>query len=361
MSQLPGKQRPYQDHLRYKHMVARLKDRPFYEIENAVLAELAKGKRWRIDAALEALAQNPDRYNYMNYPGIFETAARFGRLTAMHRLTAIYKSEKMSPDSDRGRSHGIVEAFDMAALHGHYRVADFLKQFGGTPDTMLRDNRHPRAMSFAIMHNDVKKIDYLLNAGADAAYYLGRAISSRNLSVVARLLDAGADTNFKAQGHWTPLHLAARLGDISMVELLVERGADVKLCANDLLYDLVAGDRFAVFERMVELGAKPDTRDLEHAVAEGKIPHVKLMLSKGLQLKPEMLVHALGHHKSNPAMIELCLNNGVNPQDAHRWLASNTDSYKHSAPGTRDKIFAKLETLSANGNTPRAAKPPKHG
>lgn len=362
MSHLPGKKRPYQDHLRYKHMVARLEGRPFYEIESAVLAEIAKGKRWRIDAALEVLSKNPDRFNYVDYSALFASAGRYGRLTAMQRLVDIYKSEKMAPDSGYGRSPGILEAFDMAVMHGHYRVADFLKQYGASPQYMLRNNRHQRAMSLAIKYDDVKKFNYLIHAGASASYYLSHAVNEGNIAMVARLVDAGADVNLKAEGHWTPLHLAARRGDVSMVELLVYLGADAKLCSSDMLYDLIGGERFAVFERMIALGVKPDQRDLEHAVAEGKLQHVQLMLSKGLQLQPEMLVHTMAHRTSNPEMMAFCLGNGVDPQASYDWLVRNADAYRHSASGTRERLLSNLQALAANGNqAPVAKKPPKHG
>lgn len=351
-------ERAYKNHLRYKHMVARLDKLSFIKLEGEVLAELAKGKRWRIEAALDVLAKHPDRYNYINYVDIFETAGRYGRLTAMHRLTDIYKSEKIDrATNEHGAcSHGILEAYDMATLNGHYRVARYLHRFGAQPNYMLRNQRHQRAMSFAIMDGDMKKIDFLLAAGASATYYLSRAVNDNNIAVATRLIDAGANVNTKADGHWTPLHLAARRGDVAMVELLVARGASVDACASDMIYDLVGRTDVAMLDRVMALGATPDQRDLEHAVYEGKVDFAKRMVDAGVKLKPEMLVHALAHHKSNPDMIAFCLNNGVNPQDAHRWLAANPDSYRHSAPGTRDKLFGKLEALR-----PAAAKPPKLG
>lgn len=349
-------ERAYKNHLRYKHMVARLEGMPFFKLENEVLAELAKGKRWRIEAALDVLAKNPDRYNYINRIGLFEAAGRYGRLTAMHRLTEIYKCEKV--DRKKGEygasTHGVLEAFDMAALNGHYRVARYLLQYGASPDYMLHNNRHQRAMVFAIMYSDMKKINFMLDVGASATYHLTRAVNDGNIAVATRLLDAGADVNHKADNHWTSIHLAARRGDNAMVDLLIARGATPQACANDVIYDLIDRTDVAMLDRMIAFGLTPDQRDLEHAVAQGKIDFAQRMLDCGLQLAPEMLVHAIGHHKSNPLMVAFCLGNGVSAQDAHRWLANSPESYRHSAPGTRDKIFAKLEELA-----PKAPKPPQ--
>lgn len=361
MSALPGPKRPYQDHLRYKHMVARLDKLPFYKLEAAVLAEIAKGRRWRIDAALEALAKNKDRFTYVNYIDIFAAAGCYGRLTAMHRLTAIYKSEKLdrSKDQHGACSHGILDAFAMATLHGHTRVADYLLQFGAAPDYLLRDSRPQRAMPVAIMQGDMKKIEYLLSRGAHASVHLHTAVAAGNHAIVERLLDAGADINIKSNGHWTPLHAAARRGDLAMVDMLVARGAAPDACASDMLYDITYRERLPVFDRLLELGFKPDRRDLENALSKGLPEFAARMIARGVMPTPEMLVHALGDSKESASCVRLCLDNGVDPAAALHWLQRNTDSYKYSPPGTREKMLATLESLSASA--PAASKPPKFG
>lgn len=354
-------ERAYKNHLRYKHMVARLETLPFFKLEGEVLAELAKGKRWRIEAALDALAKNPDRFNYVNRIDLFEAAGRYGRLTAMHRLTEIYKCEKLDRKKDEygASSHGVLDGFDMATLNGHYRVARYLLQYGASPDYMLHNNRPQRAMSFAIMYSDMKKIDFLLEVGANATYYLTRAVNDGNIAVATRLLDAGADVNHKADNHWTSLHLAARRGDNAMVDLLIARGATPDACANDVIYDLVDRTDVVMLDRMIIFGLAPDQRDLEHAIYQGKLDFAQRMLDVGVAMKPEMLVHAVGHHKQDPAAIALCLNNGVTPADALAWIERNADAYRYSNPGTREKLVEKLQALAADAPQVSAPKPPK--
>lgn len=359
MSNLPGPVRPYQGHLRYKHMVARLEKLPFYKLESAVLAELAKGRRWRIDAALEALARNKDRFNYVNYIDIFEAAGRYGRLTAMQRLTAIYKCEKIDRRKDEyaAASHGVLDAFAMATLHGHYRVADYLLQFGAAPNYLLRDSRPQRAMPFAIIEGDMKKIEYLLSRGAHPSAHLSMAVYQGSLAITERLIDAGADVNLKSDGQWTPLHLAARRGNIAMIDLLVARGATIEACAGSVLYDVTYRETLPVFDRLLELGFQPDSRDLENALAKGLPEFAERIIARGVAPTAEMLVHAVGNHKSDPECLRLCLNNGVTAAAALDWLERHPDSYKHSAPGTRAHIAATLQALA---NVPAAvAKPPK--
>ncbi len=53
--------------------------------------------------------------------------------------------------------------------------------------------------------------------------------------IVSRLIDGGADMNFKTDdGYGTPLVAASALGRIAVVSILLDRGADPTLCGSDL-------------------------------------------------------------------------------------------------------------------------------
>lgn len=354
--------RPYKNHLRYKHMVARLENLPFYRLEAEVLAEIAKGKRWRIEAAMDALEKNPDRFKYINYSGFFREAGRHGRLTAMHRLTGIYCSRKVDRRTDRFEAcaPGVMDGFDMAALNGHYRVAGYLRQFGAQPDRLLGNNSSPRAMSFALMAADMKKIDFLLEAGANPSYHLPGAVSDGNAAVVARLLDAGADVNCKADNHWTPLHLAARSGDMAMVDLLIARGATAQACAYDVIFDVVALADVAMLDRLIALGSAPRESDLAYAVSHGKLDIAQRLVDAGVAVRPEMLVHAVAATKQDPAMVTWCLNNGATPADALAWLYQHEDMYRY-ASGGRQKLVVALHDLGGTAPSAHKPKPPAMG
>ncbi|NWS09674.1 PP16A phosphatase, partial [Pachyramphus minor] len=59
-------------------------------------------------------------------------------------------------------------------------------------------------------------------------------------SVVSVLLDAGADVNSRDTELWTPLHAAATCGHLRLVQLLIQRGADLLAVNSDgnMPYDL---------------------------------------------------------------------------------------------------------------------------
>lgn len=358
MSQLPGPRRAYQDHLRYKHMVARLSGLRYYQLENAVLAELAKGRRWRIDAALEALSQSDERYMGIDYVGVFRTAGRYGRLTAMQRLVDIYQSEKIDRASNPhgACSHGILDAFDAAATAGHYRVARFLLPYGAKPDYLLGNQRPQRAMFIAIEEGDMAKVDFLLACGANPSYHLSRAVYCKNMQAAERFIAASADLNVKPEGRMTALHQAARSGDMAMVDLLLARGADVAACASDMLYDVMQKGNEAVFDRLLAAGVMPVAHDLEKAVAEGQLDYARKIVNAGVPMKPEYLLHAVGSTKRDDKMIALCLSRGVTAEQALAHLERQPDLYRYSGTGKREQIAAILRELAVTRVSARGPK-----
>ena len=46
-----------------------------------------------------------------------------------------------------------------------------------------------------------------------------------NANIAAQLLEKGADVNFPAKHHISPLHVAAKWGKTNMVKLLLDKGA----------------------------------------------------------------------------------------------------------------------------------------
>lgn len=88
--------------------------------------------------------------------------------------------------------------------------------------------------------NDFEKVKQLVEAGVNvnfkvAAYYppLIEAIRHGNLDMVKLLLDSGADIHVLTHNElWSPLHFAADLREninINMIKLLIEKGADINV------------------------------------------------------------------------------------------------------------------------------------
>ena len=60
------------------------------------------------------------------------------------------------------------------------------------------------------------------------------AIKSGNQAAAQEVIEAGADLNSPDDQGWTPLNWAAGTGDVEIVELLLERGADPLATGRDL-------------------------------------------------------------------------------------------------------------------------------
>ena len=62
---------------------------------------------------------------------------------------------------------------------------------------------------------------------------LSLAVSAGHATVTRQLLEAGADPDVADGAGWTPLHMAAHLGDLHVVKLLLLAGADIHALCGD--------------------------------------------------------------------------------------------------------------------------------
>lgn len=96
--------------------------------------------------------------------------------------------------------------------------------------------------------------------------------------VVRRLVEIGVDANHRDNSDWTPLHYAARRGDVSSIPILVDAGADVEALDEDGISPLhraiasLSGEvRVSVVTALVRCGAKitDDVKSLLDEMAGG--------------------------------------------------------------------------------------------
>jgi len=95
-------------------------------------------------------------------------------------------------------------------------------------------------LMIAVKQNDMQMVDLLLSLKANMETIAGSpnkesalhiAASSNNLPMVRRLLDAGCNPNISrsdVKGTWTPLHEASLHGSNEVIELLLDRGANIE-------------------------------------------------------------------------------------------------------------------------------------
>lgn len=119
-----------------------------------------------------------------------------------------------------------------AAAEGHSEVISGLLAAGA--DINGTSNAGSNPLVFASARGDVPSIRTLLAAGADPNHALpsgGRplliALTARHTDAALALLDGGALADAADSTGNTPLHVAAQIGDLTVLEALVARNVDV--------------------------------------------------------------------------------------------------------------------------------------
>lgn len=125
---------------------------------------------------------------------------------------------------------------------------------------------------------NIEIIDMLIAAGGYPISIVGGAIEKRNYDVTKYLLDKGADAAFEDF-----IDVAARNGDLRIVELLLERGAN-------------------------------PTKGMWGAVQSGNAPIVQLLIDKKADVSFPILIAAAAE-KGNLGIVTLLLEGGANPEN----------------------------------------------
>src|SRR6266404_53439 len=167
----------------------------------------------------------------------------------------------------------------LAALHGkHVRVASLLLEHGGKVD--LRGTRNQTALHNAVVWSS--------NIAVDAVQFL---------------LQHGADVNGQRDDQFTPLHLAAEIGEVEVTQMLLDHKADVhsrNIKAKTPLH-LMSGrevsqrecNRPRIVELLLAYGADVNARDLEAATPlhdacyRGRLELARVLLGHGASANDE--------------------------------------------------------------------------
>jgi uncharacterized protein len=147
-------------------------------------------------------------------------------------LRARYRRDRALVEAVKARVASL-DAFEAATFGDLDRLAVLL---AADPDlSELRSGDGFTALHLAAFFGQDDAVRLLLARGADpdargtgwmTGTPLNAAASARHATVVALLLEAGADRDAVQRGGWTPLHSAAHNGDARTVELLLAHGAD---------------------------------------------------------------------------------------------------------------------------------------
>ncbi|CAH8614825.1 unnamed protein product [Heterobilharzia americana] len=160
--------------------------------------------------------------------------------TALHiaSLAGHFEVVKLLLDAGANLNRQSVIGFTplyMAAQENHLDVVDLLLQRGANQALTTEDGFTPLAVALQQGHDRV--VAHLLErdsrsrGGMPALHIAARKDDANAVSLL--LSNADVNVNHQSQPGFTPLHIAAHYGNVTVARLLIERGADVNFQAKN--------------------------------------------------------------------------------------------------------------------------------
>lgn len=149
-------------------------------------------------------------------------------------LQALYEGDREKANAALAADEEL-SVFEAAAFGRTARLRSILESDPSQATAVADDGF--TALHLAVYAEQAEAARLLIEHGADVDVRssgsiarvppLGTAAFVRSVPIARLLLDAGADVDGRGDGGFTALHSAAMNGDVELVELLLERGADV--------------------------------------------------------------------------------------------------------------------------------------
>lgn len=171
------------------------------------------------------------------------------------------------------------------------------KMYEEEEDTVLRRTRE-RWDPTDIFTHPLFQRGYSILSVVNIQHALVVAIQGGHTKIVAVLLDFGAQANFYYGGRaqytrnwwhskevdYPPLFTAVQFGNLELVKLLLQRGADPELYTPSPLYRAVKDDQRDIIPVLLEYGVGPQATALKLAVLHEDESMVRLLLDGGLNV-----------------------------------------------------------------------------
>ena len=171
----------------------------------------------------------------------------------------------------------------------------------------------------ADIQNELKKLGFYVTPEG-----FFDAIEENNRAAVALFIQVPISTEIRDNRGWTPLMLAAFLGNIEITELLIKSSADINaldLGGNSALHWAVFGCHTACTRILIEHHARTDTRNnfgwtpLMQATARNNLEGVALLIASGVNLDTAANDGMTALHKAAASgyleLVELLLEQGA--------------------------------------------------
>lgn len=127
-----------------------------------------------------------------------------------------------------------IDLYDASAIGDAPRAAGWLAMQPNLANTFSPDGFTPLGHASFFGHLDVVNTLLMYHGDPNVASNnpmhvapLNSAVAGNHYAIAAKLIEAGADANHKQADGFTPLMGAAQNGNLQMVQLLLDHGADV--------------------------------------------------------------------------------------------------------------------------------------
>ena len=227
-------------------------------------------------ACLQVLLDH--KADYKKCPGIMELATSLNNVDSVRMLL----KAGVNPNA---KKDGVYTPLCTSIRDNRPDIFELLLGNGADPNVMASEYPAFKCLT----HNRLQFLPALVAAGADLHTPKGiveTAVASKNMDGLIWLLDQGLDPNERNPKGCSPLTTAIRDGQMSMVQLLLKRGADPNMRGEDWPI-CIAVKNPPILKLLLTVLAHPRAFKgvMEIAAAANQLESIKLLLAAGVSVE----------------------------------------------------------------------------